>query len=156
MAFAILALGSNVGDRSKNLEFARKKVSESFVIRGHSNVYQSHPVDFLNQPDFFNQVIEIEIPSNLTAEVLFQLIKKIENEAGPAKVVFKGPRVLDIDIIFFKLETIDQVHLRIPHPSWSQRDFVYFPLQELPSFEKISKSHLFINNQALINNLIKV
>lgn len=134
----ILALGSNLGDREKNLQQAIQEIEKFYCILACSNIYESSPVDLLEQPDFLNQVLELSTPAQDPLECL-TCLQKIENDLGRSRLINKGPRIIDIDIIFWDRITLQNPKLIIPHPSWSQRSFVVKPLQELPAIKEIEK-----------------
>lgn len=134
----IIATGSNIGHSLQILKDARQRLSESFELIAESRVYTSLAVEYENQPDFFNQVLEFKIP-DLDPEQVMQMLLDIELEFGRNRNIPKGPRTLDLDIIFWNLEKIDKDALTIPHPRWAERSFVVKPLQELPFFQTIEK-----------------
>lgn len=124
-----LSLGTNVGDKNKNLSDAINFLSEFGKILAISSVYKTEPVLYEDQDDFLNIVIEYEYQE--TAQSLLQIIKNIETQMGRKKIIRYGPRIIDIDIIFFKGEEIRQKDLSIPHYDWHNRLFVLQPLYEL-------------------------
>ncbi len=124
-----LSLGTNVGDKNKNLSDAINLLSEFGKILAISSVYKTEPVLYEDQDDFLNIVIEYEYQE--TAQSLLQIIKNIETQMGRKKIIRYGPRIIDIDIIFFKGEEIRQKDLSIPHYDWHNRLFVLQPLYEL-------------------------
>ena len=124
-----LSLGTNVGDKNKNLSDAINFLSEFGEILGISSVYKTEPVLYGDQDNFLNIVIEFEYQE--TAQSLLHIIKNIESQMGRKKTIRYGPRIIDIDIIFFKGEEIKQKDLIIPHYDWHNRLFVLQPLYEL-------------------------
>lgn len=134
----IIATGSNIGDSLQILKEAREKLSEHFVLIAQSRIYTSPAVEYLDQPDFFNQVLEFEKPDLDPVMVMAKLLI-IEQEFGRNRKVPKGPRTLDLDIIFWGLDKISNDSLTVPHPRWLERSFVVKPLQELPFFQRIEK-----------------
>jgi 2-amino-4-hydroxy-6-hydroxymethyldihydropteridine diphosphokinase len=104
-------------------------LSEFGKILAISSVYKTEPVLYEDQDDFLNIVIEYEYQE--TAQSLLQIIKNIETQMGRKKIIRYGPRIIDIDIIFFKGEEIRQKDLSIPHYDWHNRLFVLQPLYEL-------------------------
>src|SRR5262245_48956538 len=98
MKIAYLGLGSNLGDRLANLhEAIRQLKSEVLAVTKESSVWETEPRDFLDQPSFLNQVIEIE--TGLFPRQLFARIQKIERDMGRVRTQPKGPRLIDIDIL---------------------------------------------------------
>ncbi len=136
----IIATGSNLGNSLEYLELAKKKLSEHFTLVAESRVYKSAAVDYENQPDFFNQVLEFVLPASEPDEVM-KLILKIEKSMGRTRDILRGPRTIDIDIVFWELKTINSEHLTVPHPRWLERSFVVRPIQELPFFQSIEKCY---------------
>ena len=129
MKTVFLGLGSNLGDRAKNLSEARQRLQP---VRA-SSIYETEPRDVPNQPWFLNQVIEIE--TDLLPRRLLSRIQKIEREMGRKRIVAKGPRLIDIDILFFAEAAVHTPDLEIPHPRIAERRFVLEPLAELaPDF----------------------
>ena len=124
-----LSLGTNVGDKNKNLSDAINFLSEFGKILAISSVYKTEPVLYEDQDDFLNIVIEFEYQE--TAQSLLRIIKNIETQMGRKKIIRYGPRIIDIDIIFFKGDEIRQKDLTIPHYDWHNRLFVLQPLYEL-------------------------
>jgi 2-amino-4-hydroxy-6-hydroxymethyldihydropteridine diphosphokinase len=125
-----LSLGSNLGDREKNLHAALSAFPQSTIrTRRVSSFYETEPVDFTDQPWFLNCVVEAE--TNLPAAELLGVLRDIESRLGSKKEFAKGPRLLDIDILLYGTETIDLPALQVPHPRMTQRRFVLAPLAEL-------------------------
>lgn len=134
----IIATGSNIGDSLKILSEAKDKLAAYFKLLAESRVYQSKAIDYLQQPDFFNQVLEFRLPTDSPHKVMLVLLE-IEKEFGRSRNINKGPRTLDLDIIFWGLEVNNNPYLITPHPRWLQRSFVVRPLSELPFFQTIEK-----------------
>jgi len=125
-----LSLGSNSGDRLENLARARDRlVAADIRILRTSSVYETAPRDVPGQPWFLNQVIEAE--STLLPRQLLSRLQKIERDMGRKRTVAKGPRNIDIDIVFFGGSVISMPDLEIPHPRMAERRFVLEPLAEL-------------------------
>ncbi len=134
----IIALGSNLGNSQEHLARAREEISKYFSIIAESRLYTSRAVDYTEQPDFFNQVIECKLPQNNPDEVMETLLT-IEKKLGRTRDILRGPRTVDIDIIFWGLEQHNTQQVIIPHPRWRDRSFVVRPLQELPFFKTVEK-----------------
>lgn len=134
----IIATGSNIGESLLLLEEAKNKLSTIFKLKAASRVYSSKAIEYENQPDFFNQVLEFELPA-LEPEIVMKKLLEIEKEFGRNRQIPKGPRTLDLDIVFWGLKTFNSEHLIIPHPRWAERSFVVKPLQELPFFQTVEK-----------------
>jgi 2-amino-4-hydroxy-6-hydroxymethyldihydropteridine diphosphokinase len=134
MKAALLGLGSNVGDREANLRDAvsRLESDETRVVR-RSSIYETAPQDLLDQPWFLNAVVEVE--TSLFPLQLLARIRGIEREMGRRRVTSKGPRNIDIDILFYGHAVITTADLEVPHPRVAQRRFVLEPLAEIaPDF----------------------
>lgn len=133
----IIALGSNLGDRLHHLKLAKWILSSRFELVAASQIYSSKPVDYTGQPDFLNQVLEFKRPVNLTPEDILKTLMEIENFIGRVRTIDKGPRTIDIDLIFIGTEKISTPLLTVPHPRWAERSFVVRPLRELPFYQEL-------------------
>lgn len=134
----IVATGSNIGDSAAILKEAENRLAETFGLIAASRIYVSKAVEYENQPDFFNQVLELRLPKLSPSETM-KLLLEIEKEFGRNRDIPKGPRTLDLDIIFWEMQNINEPALIVPHPRWMERSFVVKPLQELPFFKTIEK-----------------
>jgi 2-amino-4-hydroxy-6-hydroxymethyldihydropteridine diphosphokinase len=130
LKLAYLGLGSNLGNRQQNLADAIAQLrSPDIRILHESAIYETEPRDFLDQPWFLNQVVEIE--TELFPRQLHRRLQKIERELGRKPSVPKGPRLIDLDILLFANMTVKTEDLEIPHPRMGERRFVLDPLAEL-------------------------
>jgi 2-amino-4-hydroxy-6-hydroxymethyldihydropteridine diphosphokinase len=134
----IIATGSNLGDSLDILKATKNRLDETFGLVAASRIFSSSAVEYLNQPDFFNQVLELRLPKSSPQEVMSYLLR-LEEEFGRRRDIPKGPRTLDLDIIFWEMQKISDEGLVIPHPRWAERSFVVKPLQDLPFFKTIEK-----------------
>jgi 2-amino-4-hydroxy-6-hydroxymethyldihydropteridine diphosphokinase len=127
---AYLGLGSNLGDRSENLRRAVELLAarDGVTVVRTSNVYESDPVG-PPQPDFLNAVAEID--TTLSARGLLDACLGVEAELGRVRQERWGPRIIDIDLLVFGDEHIDEPDLTVPHPRMHERPFVLVPLAEL-------------------------
>jgi 2-amino-4-hydroxy-6-hydroxymethyldihydropteridine diphosphokinase len=124
------SLGSNVGDREKNLRAAIAALGSAGVrVTKISSFYETEPVDLREQPWFLNCVVEGE--TKVPALELLRRLRGIETQMGSKKLVAKGPRLIDIDILLYGDETIDTPELQVPHPRMHVRKFVLVPLAEI-------------------------
>lgn len=126
---AYLSLGSNIGDRESNLREAMDRLGRIGNVEAVSSLYETEPVDVLDQPWFLNCAIKMRTtrsPQELLSDVL-----AIEREMGRERVRPKGPRNIDIDILLYNAEIIDIPGLTIPHPRMADRLFVLEPLAEI-------------------------
>lgn len=142
-----LSLGTNVGDKNKNLLEGLTFLKEFVNILSISSVYKTEPLIYEDQEDFLNIVTEIDYQG--TAKSLLLIIKDIEIQMGRKKTFRYGPRIIDIDIIFFKGEEINEEDLIIPHYDWHNRLFVIQPLYELLN-KPLNKSNYKIHEQKII------
>jgi 2-amino-4-hydroxy-6-hydroxymethyldihydropteridine diphosphokinase len=124
-----IALGSNLGDRRANLRNAVASLPPEVHCLAESPVYQTPPWGFTDQPEFLNQVIEAE--TDLSPAELMIHLKKLETQLGRIPTFRYGPRLVDLDILFYDDCLIDQPNLTIPHPRLQERAFVLVPLADL-------------------------
>jgi dihydroneopterin aldolase/2-amino-4-hydroxy-6-hydroxymethyldihydropteridine diphosphokinase len=124
---ALIALGSNLGDRRAYL---RTAVAELGGVVGTSQVFETAPIGGPDdQGAYLNMVVEVE--TSLDPFALLRRCQRIEAEAGRQRTVHWGPRTLDVDILFYDEITLDSAELVIPHPRIGERRFVLAPLEEL-------------------------
>lgn len=125
-----MSLGSNLGDRARNLREAIAAVRNAGIdVTRISSAYETEPVDYLDQPWFLNMAAEAE--TELAPAVLLQALRGIETQMGSKKLIAKGPRLIDMDILLYGDEVIDTPELQVPHPSMHLRRFVLEPLAEI-------------------------
>ncbi|MCF7805499.1 MAG: 2-amino-4-hydroxy-6-hydroxymethyldihydropteridine diphosphokinase [Candidatus Marinimicrobia bacterium] len=130
-----LSLGSNVGERMEYLRRAVESMKESddMTVQGESAVYETEPVEVEDQDRFLNMVARIS--TELEPKELLECLKEIEQDLGRKHRRDKGPREIDIDILFYGHRTVDSADLKIPHERLQDRKFVLFPLSQLaPDF----------------------
>ena len=125
-----LSLGSNLGDRVKNLREAIAELRQAGIrVTRISSTYETEPVDFMDQPWFLNIALEAE--TELAPTALLQTLRGIEMKMGSRKLIAKGPRLIDMDILLYADEVIDTPELQIPHPRIHLRRFVLEPLAQI-------------------------
>ncbi len=129
MATVYLSLGGNMGDRVGYLSQAREAIRGSFTSVRFSKIYETEPVDYLDQPWFLNQVAEIE--TDLQPESLLEWAQSLERRLGRQREIPKGPRTLDIDILLYDQKILAGEKLTLPHPELLNRRHVLVPLAEL-------------------------
>ena len=134
----VLATGSNLGDRLQHLAEAKHILSQHWKLVAESRVFLSAAVDYEAQPEFANQVLQFALPWESPENVMDKILL-LEREMGRVREVLRGPRTVDIDMLFWGLSLINTPKLRVPHPRWSERSFVVRPLMELPFFHAIEK-----------------
>ena len=126
---AILALGSNLGNRRENLVSACSRIERFARILGRSRFYETDPEGYENQPRFLNAALHVR--TTASALELLEACQRVEASLGRVRSFRNAPRPIDIDIIFFEDETFDDEFLTIPHPRWNSREFVITPLLDL-------------------------
>jgi 2-amino-4-hydroxy-6-hydroxymethyldihydropteridine diphosphokinase len=124
-----IALGSNVGNRLANLKNAVSNLPPQMNVRKKSPVYETPPWGFKDQPPFLNQVVMAE--TYMEAEPLLGHLKRLETALGREPGFPNGPRLIDMDILFYDDLIIDSPPLVIPHPRLHQRAFVLVPLNDI-------------------------
>jgi 2-amino-4-hydroxy-6-hydroxymethyldihydropteridine diphosphokinase len=124
-----LALGSNMGNRLANLKAAINNLTPQLTIKNKSSVYDTPPWGFTEQAAFLNQVIVAK--TYLTPQALLGHLKRLETALGRVPNFQNGPRLIDIDILFFDDLVLDTPLLVIPHPRLHERAFVLTPLAEI-------------------------
>lgn len=125
-----LGLGSNMGDRAANLKSAAALISKLIgKIAKQSHVYETAPWGNTEQEAFLNQVIMIN--TTLDPRDLLDATNKVEREMGRVKKEKWGPRIIDIDILFYGKRIVRDKGLEIPHPELHKRAFVLVPLMEI-------------------------
>ncbi len=130
MKTAYLGLGSNLGDREANLREALERLETAGVrVLRRSSVYETEPQDLRDQPWFLNAAVQVT--TDLFPLQLLFSIQNIEREMGRRRVTPKGPRNIDIDILFYGRSVIHAADLEVPHPRIAQRRFVLEPLAEI-------------------------
>ena len=139
-----LSLGSNIGDKAYNLKTALNKLSQILEIKKISSIYETEPLLHQNQDNFLNIIAEVSYSQK--AENLLFNIKDIERKMGREATFRFGPRIIDIDIIFFNCQEINEDNLTIPHKEWKNRLFVIAPLYEILD-KKIDQSKYNISDQ---------
>jgi 2-amino-4-hydroxy-6-hydroxymethyldihydropteridine diphosphokinase len=124
-----IALGTNLGDRAGNLQTAKDALAPRVIVVRESSIYITPPWGYTDQSDFYNQVIEVR--TSLAPVPLLRYLKAIEKQMGRVTLFRNGPRVIDLDILFYGERIVDVGDLQIPHPRLAGRAFVLVPLAEL-------------------------
>ena len=126
-----LSLGTNMGDKKKNLLEAIEKIGklENTKVTSQSTILETEPFGYTEQDMFLNACIEIK--TLFTPQELLEKLLNIELEMGRVRTIKWGPRIIDIDILFFDDEIIQDKNLAVPHPWISERMFVLEPLCEI-------------------------
>ncbi len=149
-----LLLGSNLGNSKEQLLLATKFIEEAIgELKKSSSLYSTAAWGNTDQPDFLNQIIEVE--TTLTPLPLLKEILLIEKKMGRIRTEKNAARIIDIDILFFNNEIIKKKNLTIPHPEIQNRRFVLIPLAEMavslvhPQLKKTAKELLNICTDTL-------
>jgi 2-amino-4-hydroxy-6-hydroxymethyldihydropteridine diphosphokinase len=126
---AYIALGSNLGDRQANLRGALERLAPQVVVLAESHIYETAPWGYADQPAFLNMVVEVE--TSLEPLALLSFLKEIEEKMGREATFRNGPRLIDLDILFYDDLVLDSPPLVIPHPRLHERAFVLVPLADV-------------------------
>ncbi|MBU4259294.1 MAG: 2-amino-4-hydroxy-6-hydroxymethyldihydropteridine diphosphokinase [Proteobacteria bacterium] len=151
---AYISIGSNIGDKLLNCQKGISALTKSgrSVIIGQSNFYKTEPADYTDQDWFVNSAVKIE--TTLDPFQLLYELKIIEKHAGRTEDPIRyGPRILDLDVIFYDDIVINSSKLIIPHPEMHKRRFVLKPICDIDS--KLVHPVLKMDMQYLLDNLIK-
>lgn len=136
MSIAYLSLGSNIGDRLKNLQMAAEALSllPNSMTMAVSSVYKTEPIGIKQQRSFYNIVIKIE--TSLSPHCLLGACLGIEAAMGRVRKIKNGPRIIDIDLILYDNKNCDDAELTLPHKEMNNRLFVLMPLAEVGGIDK--------------------
>ena len=129
MARVYIALGTNMGNRWQNLSRAIEGLREMVCIDQVSSVYETAPWGYTDQPDFLNAVLSGE--TDLAPNALLDALKALEEALGRTPTVRYGPRLIDLDILFYDDVCVESERLTLPHPRLHERAFVLVPLADI-------------------------
>jgi len=137
-----IGIGSNLGDRQKYIESAIQKLKEikGIAVKKASSLYETAPVGGPKQGKYLNGAIEIA--TDLGPRELLNVLQSIEKQLGRKRMIKDEPRTIDLDILLYGDENIDEPDLKIPHPRMAEREFVMKPLRELNVPNQVSLSKL--------------
>ncbi len=124
-----LALGSNLNDRLANLKRAIASLPPQMEVKAKSHVYETPPWGYEDQPMFLNQVLMAK--TYLEPEPLLRHLKRLEVTLGRKDTFRNGPRLIDIDILFYDDRVLETPVLTIPHPRLHERGFVLLPMMDI-------------------------
>ena len=124
-----LGLGSNLGDKRGNIQWAVERLREISTGLTVSSMYETAPVGVTLQPSFVNAVCGMW--TDLDVYELLRELRGIQRDAGVRGPVLNGPRALDVDILLYGSLVVDLPHLTVPHPRMAEREFVLRPLAEI-------------------------
>lgn len=124
-----IALGTNLGDRAENLRQARLALAPEATIVAESPIYDTPPWGYQDQPTFLNQVVEAQ--TELSPPELIAHLKRLEGTLGRVPSAPNGPRLIDLDLLFYDDLRLESPTLTIPHPRMAGRGFVLLPMSDL-------------------------
>lgn len=155
MTDVFLGLGSNVGDRENQLKEAIRLLDEQSGIKvvKVSSFYETEPVGYVDQPDFLNLCVEIQ--TELSPKAVLERGLAIEQQLHRVRKERWGPRTLDIDILLYGDQIIEEEDLTIPHPRMTERAFVLIPLQEIAPNKIEPRTQTKIKDITVPNETVK-
>lgn len=146
---AFIGLGSNLGEKVENCNDALEYISAFCEVTSMSSLYESEPAGYTEQPKFINAVIKID--TELSPHNLLNSLKLIEKKMGRERTFRWGPRIIDLDILFYNDLIIESENLVIPHEELQKRRFVLEPILEIES--DLIHPKYRISVRELLNNL---
>ena len=134
---ALIGFGSNVGDKAANVARAIELLGADGAVRvvAQSRLYRSAPWGILDQDWFVNGAVSVA--TSVTPHELLRRCLAVEDEVGRVRSVKWGPRLVDVDVLSYRGQTIDTVALKVPHPYIEQRSFVLAPLLDIAADEMV-------------------
>ena len=129
MVEAYIAIGSNIGDREANIKKAFDALKKRIQIVKTSSLYETKPMYIEDQGWFLNCALKVE--TDLAPKELLKFLKNIEQKLGRKTVKRNGPRIIDLDILFYGDQILKEDDLQVPHPKIGERPFVLVPLAEI-------------------------
>jgi len=129
MSVVYLGLGTNLGDRAANLRRALRALTPDFRLEAVSAVYETAPVYVLDQPHFYNLAARAE--TALAPRDALHALKQLERQLGRTAGLRFGPRLIDLDLLFYEALVLETPELTLPHPRLAERAFVLVPLAEI-------------------------
>ncbi|HPD57384.1 MAG TPA: 2-amino-4-hydroxy-6-hydroxymethyldihydropteridine diphosphokinase [Smithellaceae bacterium] len=129
-----IGIGSNIGDALQNCQRAVEEIChiETVSLIAHSSFYRTEPIGDIDQDYFVNAAVEIA--TTLQARELLKALEAVERKMGRVRMLKGGPRIIDLDILFYGQAVINEGDLVIPHPELHRRRFVLAPLCEIASY----------------------
>ncbi|MDS3947915.1 2-amino-4-hydroxy-6-hydroxymethyldihydropteridine diphosphokinase [Staphylococcus epidermidis] len=155
MVKAYLGLGSNIGNRELQLNETIKILHayQGIQVTQVSHIYETEPVGYTNQPKFLNLCIEIE--TELNPQSLLKCCLATEQQLHRKREIRWGPRTLDVDILLFGDQIIEQDNLSVPHPRMKERSFVLIPLNDIATNQIEPISNKSIGQLVVTDNSVK-
>ena len=137
---AYISLGSNIGDRQKHLQDAVDALAlvPGINVTAASKIYETLPVGYTEQGNFFNAAVEVE--TDIGPEALLGVCLGIEAGLGRHRIIKDGPRTIDMDLLLYGDETRNTDYLIIPHPRMAEREFVLKPLSDINAELEVIKN----------------
>ena len=129
MSTAFIGLGANLGDRAGTLRWALERLDSVGKVTAVSPIYETEPLDYLDQPPFLNAVAKVT--TNLRPGSVLASLLAIELDGGRERSIRHGPRTLDLDLLLYDDLVMATPDLTLPHPRMLQRAFVLVPLADL-------------------------
>ena len=129
VADAWIGLGTNLGDRAGTMRAALTAITEFAEVVAVSSFYETEPVGYADQPVFLNAAAHLR--TTLSPRDQLSGLLHIERRFGRERTIRNGPRIIDLDILFYGAESVHEPGLEIPHPRLHERRFVLAPLAEL-------------------------
>jgi 2-amino-4-hydroxy-6-hydroxymethyldihydropteridine diphosphokinase len=144
MSRIFIGLGSNRGDRAKYLQRALSELENlhQTTVKKYSSIYETEPIGVKTQPMFLNMVAELD--SMLRPDDLVRELKEIEHRVGRTFSEHWGPREIDLDLLYYGGEMLNETALHVPHPEISNRRFVLVPLKEIAAEFQDPLRHLSV------------
>ena len=126
-----LSIGTNMGDRKRNLQEAVFMLTQvpGIEVQSVSSIYETAPVGYVDQAAFLN--IAVYVKTTKSAEEMLTACQHVENELGRVRLIRWGPRIIDLDILLYNQDNMESEHLIIPHARMYERAFVLVPLMEI-------------------------
>ena len=155
MTPAFIALGANLGDPVAQLREAAQRLRDTVGLHSVqlSPIYFSAPVGVVDQPRFANAAVRLE--TSFTAHELLAVCHSVERAMGRVRTIRWGPRTIDIDVLIYGCETIDESGLQVPHPRIAERAFVLAPLAEIAPELRIEGCAVAVLLEAVTNETIR-
>jgi 2-amino-4-hydroxy-6-hydroxymethyldihydropteridine diphosphokinase len=129
MAEVFIALGSNLADRQANLERAQAALAPAVTILERSGIHETRPQYVTDQPAFLNMVLRGA--TDLAPKALLAFLQRLERTLGRKPSRRFGPRLIDLDILYYEDQIVNETELVLPHPRIAERDFVLLPMAEI-------------------------
>ena len=129
---AYVSLGSNLGDRGGNLLLGIRGILDAgHKVTRLSQIYETEPVETFPQPKFLNMIAELKVEAHIEPGELLGQLLGVEKLLGRTRDSSKAPRTIDLDLLLYGEQVVDNQYLTLPHPQFHRRRFVLVPLAEL-------------------------